>query len=456
MLKLMVIPLIVSSVITATASLDAKSNGRISLVSIIFIVFTNSLSCVVAIALVLIMKPGDGVNSEVTETISSAGIETSDIFADLLRNIMPDNIVDMAFQQTLTRNDVTNETYLRNTTNGTDEETFRKVNKSIGKTSGTNILGIIMTCLLLGIAINKAEEKGKPVLDFFNSLTGVIMIILKWLLWFTPVGVLSLIAFTTASVRDLAQNFQALGILVGLMVVGVLLHQLIIMPTLCFVLTRRNPYRFAVQIGKAWMIVLATTSSAMAFPEILSACEDHQNVDRRVSRFVAPFSVALSANGSAMFIAATSIFIGNVVGMDLNAGDIILIGILADICSMALPSIPSASIVAIVMVLTSMNIPAGSISLLFAVEWFLDRIRSTSNLVGQTHCVVVTYHFCKKSLEQSDMLQDIETGDDKTKQSAFLIYLLPDRCWLDHSKRVSPFIGRCRVLGSEHVVMAAL
>ncbi|XP_021360035.1 excitatory amino acid transporter-like [Mizuhopecten yessoensis] len=203
MLKLMVIPLIVSSVITATASLDAKSNGRISLVSIIFIVFTNSLSCVVAIALVLIMKPGDGVNSEVTETISSAGIETSDIFADLLRNIMPDNIVDMAFQQTLTRNDVTNETYLRNTTNGTDEETFRKVNKSIGKTSGTNILGIIMTCLLLGIAINKAEEKGKPVLDFFNSLTGVIMIILKWLLWFTPVGILSLIAFTTASVKDL-------------------------------------------------------------------------------------------------------------------------------------------------------------------------------------------------------------------------------------------------------------
>ncbi|XP_021360020.1 excitatory amino acid transporter 2-like, partial [Mizuhopecten yessoensis] len=221
---------------------------------------------------------------------------------------------------------------------------------------------------------------------------------------FTPVGVLSLIAFTTASVRDLVQNFQALGILVGLMVVGVLLHQLILMPTLFFVLTRRNPYRFAVQIGKAWMIVFATTSPAMAIPEILSACEDHQKGH---------------SNGSVMLIAAASIFIGNVVGMDLNAGDIILIGILADICSMALPSIPSASIVAIVMILTSMNIPAGSISLLFAVEWFLDRIRSTSNLVSHTHCVVVTYHFCKKSLEQSDMLQDIEIGDDKAQQSAF-------------------------------------
>ncbi|XP_021366291.1 excitatory amino acid transporter 3-like, partial [Mizuhopecten yessoensis] len=231
-------------------------------------------------------------------------------------------------------------------------------------------IGIIVTCLLLGIAINKAEEKGKPVLDFFNSLTDVIMTILKWLLWFTPVGVLSLIAFTTASLKDLVQNFQALGILVGLMVVGVLLHQLILMPTLFFVLTRRNPYRFAVQIGKAWMIVFATTSPAMAIPEILSACEDHQNVDIRVSRFVAPLSVALSSNGSVMFIAAASIFVGNVVGMDLNACDIILIGILADICSMALPSIPSASIVAIVMILTSMNIPAGSISLLIAVEWF--------------------------------------------------------------------------------------
>ncbi|OWF47182.1 excitatory amino acid transporter-like [Mizuhopecten yessoensis] len=417
MLKLMVIPFIVSSVITATASLNAKSNGRISIVSITFIVLTNSLSCVVAIALVLIMKPGDGVRTEITQTGYRGGMETADVFADLFRNIMPDNIVDMMFQQTLTRNHVTNGTYLRNTTNGTVEETVRKINKIVGKTSGTNLLGIIMTCLLLGIAINKAEGKGKPVLDFFESLTGVIMIILQWLLRLTPVGILSLIAVTTATIKDLGQDFRALGMYVGLMTVGISMHQLIIMPTIFFVFTRRNPYRFAVQISKAWMMVFATTSTAMAIPEMLSACENHQNVDRRVSRFVVPLCVALNANGSAMFITSAAIFVGTVAGIDLNVGDIILIGILTAVCVMALPPVPSASLVALVMILTSMNIPADSISLLFAVEWYLDRIRSSSNLVSHTHCVVVTYHFCKKSLEQSDVLQDIEDDNKNVQQS---------------------------------------
>ncbi|XP_033760755.1 neutral amino acid transporter A-like [Pecten maximus] len=173
---------------------------------------------------------------------------------------MPDNIVDMAFQQSLTRNDVTYETFTRNTTNGTVDETVRKITKTVGKTPGTNVLGMIVTCMLLGLAISKAKGKGKPVLKFFTSLTDIIMIILQWLLWSTPLGVLSLIAVSTATVKDLDQNFRALGKLVGLVVIGIIIHQFIIMPIIFFVTTRRNPYKFALQIIKAWMIVFATTS----------------------------------------------------------------------------------------------------------------------------------------------------------------------------------------------------
>ncbi|XP_033761093.1 excitatory amino acid transporter-like [Pecten maximus] len=415
MLKLMIIPLIVSSMIAAAASLNPKSNGRISLVSITFIVATNSLSSVVGVILALIMKPGHGVQSGDTDTTDTATIETSDIFADLLRNIMPDNIVDMAFQQSLTQNDVTYETFTRNTTNGTVNETVRKITKTVGKTPGTNVLGMIVTCMLLGLAINKAKGKGKPVLKFFTSLTDIIMIILQWLLWSTPLGVLSLIAVSTATVKDLDQNFRALGKLVGLVVIGIIIHQFIIMPIIFFVTTRRNPYKFALHIIKAWMIVFATTSPAVAIPEILSACESHQKVDRRVSRFVVPLSVTISANGSALFITSAAIFSGNITGISLNVGDIIIISILTAICVMALPSIPSSGIVTLVMILTSMNIPPDSISLLFAVDWFLDRVRSSSNLVSHAHCAVVTYHFCRNALEQSDIIQDIGKDNDNTE-----------------------------------------
>ncbi|XP_033760828.1 excitatory amino acid transporter-like isoform X2 [Pecten maximus] len=413
MLKLMVIPLIISSVITATASLDAKSNGRISLVAFVFITVTNILACVIAIVFGLLLKPGVGVSSDTMEPKSTTIIETSDVFADLLRNIMPDNIVDMTFQQTLTENKVTYETVLRNTTNGTVDETVRNLTKTVGKTSGTNLLGIIMTCMLIGIALSKAGEKGKPVLDFFESLADIFLVILRWLLWFTPVGILSLIAASIASITELEEVFRALGVFVAVVTAGIVLHQLIIMPLIFFALTRRNPYRFALQIGKAWMIGLASTSTAVAIPEMLAACEDDQKVDRRVSRFVIPFCVTLNADGSALYITAAAMFVANMAGVNVSFGDVLLIGILTAICSMAIPSVPSSSIVTLVMILTSMNIPADSISLLFAVEWFLDRIRTTSNVVSHTHCVVVTYHFCKKTLEMFDISTEKKNSQEK-------------------------------------------
>ncbi|XP_069104481.1 excitatory amino acid transporter-like [Argopecten irradians] len=416
MLKLMIIPLIVSSMISATASLDPKSNGRISIVAIIFIVSTNTISSVIGIILALIFKPGDGVMSEISDTRDTTTMETADIFADLLRNVIPDNIVDMAFQQTLTRTDITYTTVTRNTTNGTVEDTVRTIGKTVGKTSGTNVLGMITTCMLLGLAINKADGKGKPVLKFFSSLSDIVMIILRWMLWSTPLGVLSLIAVSTATVNDLGENGRALGKLIGLVILGVGIHQLIIMPVIFFVTTRRNPYRYAFQFIKAWMIVFTTTLSAIAIPEILEACENNQKVDRRVSRFVVPLSVTISANGSAIFIAAAAIFSGNIAGISINVGGIIIIGILTSICAMALPSIPSSSLVTIVMILTSLNIPADSVSLLFAIDWLLDRIRSSSNLVSHAHSAVVTYHLCRKSLEHSNITNEPENKDDENQE----------------------------------------
>ena len=65
--------------------------------------------------------------------------------------------------------------------------------------------------------------------------------------------------------------------------------------------------------------------SAAAIPEMLHACEVGQGAEKRISRFVIPFSVALSANGSAIFMTAAAVFLSNMAGVSLNAGDYVLI-----------------------------------------------------------------------------------------------------------------------------------
>lgn len=102
-------------------------------------------------------------------------------------------------------------------------------------------------------------------------------------------------------------------------------------------------------------------------------------------------------------------FIANISGHPLTFGEVAIIGLLTAIASLALPSVPSSSIVTLIMVLSSMNVPVHAVSLLFAVEWFLDRIRTTSNVLSHTHCAAITHHFNRQGpgkTEEPEMIEE--------------------------------------------------
>ena len=116
LLKLMILPLIIASLITGAASLNAKMNGMIALRTIVFFIVTSLLSACVGLVLVIAIHPG---NPE-TKTLLGAGltvqvfltlplfilsgttdekkIDIIDNFLDLGRNLIPDNLFQAAFQ----------------------------------------------------------------------------------------------------------------------------------------------------------------------------------------------------------------------------------------------------------------------------------------------------------------------------------------------------------------------
>ncbi|KAK7484827.1 hypothetical protein BaRGS_00023870 [Batillaria attramentaria] len=363
MLNLMVVPLVVSSVITGTASLDPKSNGKISLVAFTWITCTNILACVLALILSVTIRPGSGEGGAATE--GDVRFETQDIFADLFRNIIPNNMVEVAFKKAQTEYTTNTEEVARNLTNGTViTETVTSRFKSNGKSDSVNVLGIIFIATILGIAAHRLGKKADIFVRFFAATTDIVILVLRWFFWTSPLGVASLIAKAIAGIDDLEDSFSKLGM----------------------------PY----------FIGFAATSTAVALPEMLYCCEVKNGIDRRVARFAVPFSVTLSANGSAVFIVSAAIFIGQYIGYPLTAGDIVIIGILSAVSAMALPSVPSSSIITLVIILAAVNIPSGQIALLFAVEWFLDRLRTGTNVVSHCYCAAVTYQLAKKDLERQD------------------------------------------------------
>ncbi|KAH3803562.1 excitatory amino acid transporter 2-like isoform X2 [Dreissena polymorpha] len=393
LLKMMIVPLVVCSVISGTSSLDPKTNGKISMVSFVFIFSNNAIGAILGVLAFIAFKPGNSNQKLVAKSsLLSRSIETQDIFADLLRNLVPDNLFEASIQQTVT-------TYVPITTlNATSNETITSFKRSLGFNRGPNLLGLIFACTLLGIAAASLRDKGKSVIDFFESATQIVIAVLRWFLWTTPLGVLSLILVAVANIKDVGVIFGDLGMHVLAVTVALLLQQLLIMPLLYLALTKRNPYTLLAAISRALLTSFAATSTAVVLPEMLHACEVKLGADRRIARFVIPFSIALSANGSAVFIACSCLFISNFTGTYPSADIIATVGVLSALAALAIPSVPSASIVTILMILTTLLIPVEPIALLLAVEFFLDRLRTASNTMGHTMGAMVTHTFCKNTI----------------------------------------------------------
>ncbi|XP_059156429.1 excitatory amino acid transporter 2-like [Physella acuta] len=417
MLKMMILPLIISSVITGTASLDPKCNGRVSFISLVYIVVSNSLSCVVPIAIALTLRPGDGTN--LRATLGDRGtmlIETSDIFVDLIRNLFPENVVTACFQQAQTTYRARDFVLSNQSTGDASNQTWRTVNttrtlmvKGVGITSSTNVLGLVLCCMIFGMASASVGPVAKPFLAFFFSANEIIMKILRWFVWVTPVGVASLIAVAFLQTSDLDSSVRSLGMFSLSVLASLAVHQFLILPAVHFILIRENPFSFLLTLGRPWLVSFAAASSAVAIPETLRALEEEQHIDKRITRFVVPFATTINRDGSCIFIVCSCVFIGQLVGADLHAGRIVLLWVLTSVVSLAIPSVPSAGVVAVVINLTALGIPADLVGLLFATEWLLDRFRSGTNMLSHGFCAMVTYRYCKSYLQkQESYLDDIE------------------------------------------------
>ncbi|CAL1529560.1 unnamed protein product, partial [Lymnaea stagnalis] len=335
MLKMMILPLIICSVISGTASLDPRCNGRVSIVSLTFIIASNCLCCVLPMVIALTVKPGEGMNlhTETVEKAPTSVMDTADIFADLIRNLFPDNIVTACFLQAQTVYKLKEVVVLYNETSDNDSnntrvqlynQTFVTRLKGLGTVTSTNVLGLVLCCMIFGMASSSLGTTGKPFLLFFNSANEIIMKILRWFVWTTPFGVCSLIAAAFLQTADLHSAVKSLGMFSLTVLISLAIHQFIILPAVYFLLVRENPYTFLLTLGRPWLVTFAAASSAVAIPETLTTLEDRNKIDKRVTRFVVPFATTINRDGSCIFVTVSCVFIAQLVGADLHAGRIVL------------------------------------------------------------------------------------------------------------------------------------
>ncbi|XP_073514235.1 excitatory amino acid transporter 2 [Phyllobates terribilis] len=414
MLKMLILPLIISSLITGLAGLDAKSSGRLGTRAMVYYMATTIIAAVLGVILVLAIHPGDPkLKKQLGKGQENDEVSSLDAFFDLIRNLFPENLVQACFQQiqTVTKKVVV-EVPTEEPANVTDSvftlmnetvvTTTEEIRKKLEFKDGMNVLGLIGFFIAFGIAMGKMGEQARLMVEFFNILNEIVMKLVTMIMWYSPFGIACLICGKIIAIKDLELVARQLGMYMITVIVGLIIHGGIFLPSLYFIITRKSPFSFLAGIFQAWITALGTASSAGTLPVTFRCLEENLGIDKRVTRFVLPVGATINMDGTALYEAVAAIFIAQMNGVILDGGQIVTVSLTATLASVGAASIPSAGLVTMLLILTAVGLPTQDISLLVAVDWLLDRMRTSVNVVGDSFGAGIVYHLSKAELENLD------------------------------------------------------
>uniref|UniRef100_A0A8D2LKP2 Amino acid transporter n=1 Tax=Varanus komodoensis TaxID=61221 RepID=A0A8D2LKP2_VARKO len=389
------------------AGLDAKSSGRMGTRAMVYYISTTVVAAILGVILVLSIHPGNPKLKKSPVVITkNEEVSSLDAFLDLIRNLFPENLVQACFQQVTQRTDGhaihTNGSVLNATITEVNVGPSTVTQKQLEFKAGMNVLGLIGFFIAFGIAMGKMGDQAKPMADFFNILNEIIMKLVSMIMWYSPFGIASLICGKIADIKDLEVVARQLGMYMVTVIVGLVIHGAMVLPLIFFIVTRQNPFVFYAGIFQAWITALGTASSAGTLPVTFRCLEENLKIDKRVTRFVLPIGATINMDGTALYEAVAAIFIAQMNSINLDGGQIATVSLTATLASVGAASIPSAGLVTMLLILTAVGLPTQDISLLIAVDWLLDRMRTSINVVGDSFGAGIVHYLSQKELGISD------------------------------------------------------
>ena len=355
LLKMVIIPLIVSSIITGIAGIGSpESLGRLGLKTMGFYLFTSLLAILLGLFLVNLIKPGMGADLSFAETIDSLPAANQSI-GQLLMDAIPENIF-----------------------------------KSLADGA---MLPIIFFSMVFGFFTNLTPERHQKVIHgFFDSVFEVMMKITMAVIKLTPIGVFAIIATVISRYAGdsggMAQIFSRMGIYMLTVMAALFIHSMFTLHILIW-LMGINPIKHFKNMTTPLLTAFSTSSSSATLPLTMEAVEKKDGVSARISSFTLPLGATINMNGTALYECIAVMFIAQAYGIDLSIGQQLIVVITALLAAVGSAGIPMAGLVMMTIVLKAVGLPLEGIGLVLAVDRILDMFRTAVNVYGDTCAAAV-------------------------------------------------------------------
>jgi len=413
MLKALILPLIIPSLVAAVGALDMSISGKVGGRAIAYYTSTTVLAVILGIILVSAIHPGRPGNSgedEIQGHGESRNVTAVDTLLDLARNLFPPNLVQATTQQYRTVLTYPGDDKYMEGNQERDPANLYTWKIGGEYTNSMNILGLVFFSVFLGVTLAIMQEKGKPLMDFFICLSEAMMTITTWVIYMAPVGVFFLIGGQILEMEDFSVVAGQLGYYFMTVLLGLFVHGFVVLPLIYSITTRKLPFKFIANMTNAFTTAFGTASSSATLPVTMNLLEEKNGVDQRISRFVLPIGATINMDGTALYEAVAAIFISQVRQMTMSIGQIIAISITATAASIGAAGIPQAGLVTMVMVLDTVGLPAEDVTLILAVDWLLDRFRTAINVLGDSIGAGIVYELSKKDMEEAASKMKTEGG----------------------------------------------
>lgn len=353
LLKMVVIPLVFASIVSGLAAIGSvKRVGRLGAKTFFYYFFAGMVASAIGLLCVNLVKPGVGRGE----------------------------LMDQVAQQEAKEHDTP-------TWGKRVQQEFIPAVVPVLNMAKIPILPIIFAAILLGLALAFNGERSAAATAFFESLNEAVMTVVSWIMYLAPIGVFSLMAGAIAGMG--LGYLGTLAAYVFTVILGLSLHFCFLVFILVPFLARYSPIRFIRAMAPALELGFSTSSSSATLPVSLECITERVGVSKSVAGFMLPLGATVNMNGTALYQAVAAVFIAQVYGMELHLQGQMLIFLTSILVSVGTAGIPGASVGLMVLVLSSVGLPAEGIGLILGVDRFLDMCRTTVNVVDDSVCAAI-------------------------------------------------------------------
>jgi Na+/H+-dicarboxylate symporter len=261
---------------------------------------------------------------------------------------------------------------------------------------GRLMLQVIFFALFFGVTmLYLPRARTQPVIDLVGGINDVFIRMVELVMRAAPFFVFCLMAGVMARMADTPQEvlriFQSLGWYALTVVMGLGIMLFLVYPLLLITLVRDIPYRaFFRRMSPAQFLAFSSSSSAATLPVTMECVEDGLGVPRNITSFVLPIGATVNMDGTSLYQAVAVIFLAQIHGVDLALGQQIGIILTATLASIGAAAVPSAGLVMLMLVLTSVGLNPAWIAIIFPIDRILDMCRTTVNVTGDaTVCAII-------------------------------------------------------------------